>query len=428
MTAGYDLVVRDGYLYGEDAVADIAVSDGQIVAIESSIGGAGEEEIDADGDLVGPGFVDGHVHLDKALSAAGGRFPKLNDGGSDFSSSGGGFGAEYQREATKEEIERNAIEVGRRAVANGTLHMRTHVNVGEEVGTKLVEAILSAREELDGLLDLQVVPLPGEGVHGPAEELLRESLDMGADVVGGTDPATRSRDTDATIETWFEVARDHDAEVDPHIQHPGTLGVHVLNRLAEKTEKYEYGGRVTASHSYCLAEMHGREYNADAPGFTPAELKAFREGGHDVALPRYADVGMKFVTCHPSSRPGMPLHELSELDVPVGWGSDNIQDWVIRHAQPDALRGALVNAFKLDYNLYTYATNQGLDLLWRLCTSGGAEVLGIDGYGIEEGAPADLVVFDEPSPQWAIIDQATRRYVIKGGDVVARDGEVVADA
>lgn len=47
-----------------------------------------------------------------------------------------------------------------------------------------------------------------------------------------------------------------------------------------------------------------------------------------------------------------------------------------------------------------------------------------DGYGIVEGSPADLVVLDEPSPEWAIIRQASRRAVIKDGTVVARDGEI----
>lgn len=44
--------------------------------------------------------------------------------------------------------------------------------------------------------------------------------------------------------------------------------------------------------------------------------------------------------------------------------------------------------------------------------------------GLAESEPADLVVLDEPSPEWAITRQANRRAVIKDGTVVARDGEI----
>jgi cytosine/adenosine deaminase-related metal-dependent hydrolase len=309
--------------------------------------------------------------------------------------------------------------------------MRTHVNIGEEIGgTRLLEAILDVRDQLEGTLDLQIVLMPLGGIlrSERAEELVREGLEMGADVIGGADPATRNQDIEQSLETWFDLAKEYDVELDPHIQHPSTLGVHVLNRLAEKTSQAGMGGRVTASHSYCLAEMAGLEHDSETPGLTPAELKTFGEGELETLLPRFKAAGMKFVTCHPSTRPGMPLAEFADLDIPVGWGTDNVSDWIVRHAQPDALQGALVNAFKLDYNLYSFASNKGLDILWQLCTDGGARVLSIeDEYGISEGNPADLVVHDEPSPQWAIINQATRKAVIKDGNLVAIEGELIED-
>lgn len=423
-------VIRDAYVYDRDAVVDLSLRDGRIDQIAPSIDERGDREIDADGNLVAPGFVDSHLHMDKAYTAAGERFPKYNETGTDFSAATS-LGAEYQNTVSPETLRDNAIRLGLQAAANGTLHIRAHVNVGSDIGgTSVIEQMLSAREALRDIVEIQFAPMVTTGVlNDPdGEELLHRSLELGADVVGGADPATRNLDTGATLDTWFDIATEHDAEIDPHIQHPSTLGVHVLHRLAEKTEQCHYGGKVTASHSYCLAEMSGLERHLDRPGLTPAELKGLPDGQLDKAVDRFADAGMKFVTCHPSTRPGMPLFEFDQADVPVGWGSDNISDWIIRHAQPDALQGALVNAFKLDYNLYSFASNPALDLLWRMSTENGAAVLGIeDRYGLEEGNPADIVVFDEPSPHWAIIRQATRRYVFKAGQLVAEDGEIVPE-
>lgn len=62
-----DLVIRNGLLVdgsGSAArVADVAVSDGLVVAVGSEVG-RGEREIEADGLLVTPGFVDPHTHYD----------------------------------------------------------------------------------------------------------------------------------------------------------------------------------------------------------------------------------------------------------------------------------------------------------------------------------------------------------------------------
>ncbi len=62
-----DLVVRDGLVVdgtGADGIhADVAVADGRIVAVGTDVG-RGRREIDADGRLVTPGFVDVHTHYD----------------------------------------------------------------------------------------------------------------------------------------------------------------------------------------------------------------------------------------------------------------------------------------------------------------------------------------------------------------------------
>ena len=63
----YDLVVRGGTVIdgsGSAGIrADVGVRDGRIVEV-GRIGGRGREEVDAEGHVVSPGFVDGHTHMD----------------------------------------------------------------------------------------------------------------------------------------------------------------------------------------------------------------------------------------------------------------------------------------------------------------------------------------------------------------------------
>jgi N-acyl-D-aspartate/D-glutamate deacylase len=66
----YDLVVRDGLIAdgrgGEPVAGDVAIDGDRVAAVGVGLG-PGRRELDADGRLVTPGFVDIHTHLDAQL-------------------------------------------------------------------------------------------------------------------------------------------------------------------------------------------------------------------------------------------------------------------------------------------------------------------------------------------------------------------------
>ena len=68
----YDLVIRKGKVVdgtGSPAFfADVAVQDGKIAAVGAGLGGRGRREMDAQGRLVTPGWVDVHTHFDGQAS------------------------------------------------------------------------------------------------------------------------------------------------------------------------------------------------------------------------------------------------------------------------------------------------------------------------------------------------------------------------
>ena len=66
----HDIVIRGGQLVdgtgAEPVAGDLAIDDGRITAV-GAVDGAGRQEIDAEGHLVTPGFVDIHTHLDAQI-------------------------------------------------------------------------------------------------------------------------------------------------------------------------------------------------------------------------------------------------------------------------------------------------------------------------------------------------------------------------
>ena len=70
--ADVDLVVRGGTVVdgtgAPSRTADVAISGERIVAVEEEFDGSGHRELDAEGRLVTPGFVDIHTHLDAQLA------------------------------------------------------------------------------------------------------------------------------------------------------------------------------------------------------------------------------------------------------------------------------------------------------------------------------------------------------------------------
>src|SRR5689334_6841977 len=69
--ASYDLVIRNGQVADGTGkklfAADVAVKAGRIVAVEPPGALKGDNEIDAAGKVVAPGFIDVHTHDDTAL-------------------------------------------------------------------------------------------------------------------------------------------------------------------------------------------------------------------------------------------------------------------------------------------------------------------------------------------------------------------------
>lgn len=405
----FDLVIRNGRTTGAEGTVDIGVLDGRIEVIQVTLDGAGEAEIDADGGYVSPSLVDCHVHMDKAFASEGAQTPRFNSDAFEYERIVG-VGQDYFETTDPAIIEENAVRHGLCAVANGTRYLRTHVTVDPAWGTETIQAVARARDRLADVLDIEIVAYSEQGVlDGDTASLLEACLDAGADLVGGMDPGSLDGDLEAALDVWFETAAAYETGIDAHIHEAGTLGIHTIRRMAARTLDYDMGGDVTVSHGFSLAA-------ADDAHLTTT-LEEMRQASLNV------------VTCHQSIRPNMPVDAILDAQIEVGHGTDNIRDFVFAHGRADVVQGVIRSALKLSgepsgRGYRGWETNDGVGLLWKLATSGGAEILGVDEYGIVEGHPANFVVFDKPSPEWVVLGEDPRRTVVADGEIVARDGTV----
>lgn len=421
MTGTYEIVIRDGYVQGRGERVDIAIDDETIVEVADTVAMNGANEIDADGNLVSPGFVDAHKHIDRALSATGERRPMANDEPNESPAYIGELFDSYYEETPRDVLEERVVQNIEMAVESGTTHIRSHIAVDHSIGTDLVDIVLDAYDETGDLVDLQLVPYATRGLD-ESESAVREAITTCQDTLGeenghlggsiglhgGSDSV---QNYDATLERWFSLASDLDVDLDVHVTSRGAAGYYALMRLTEYTREFDYEGRVTVVHAWALAHLPDWWLNP--------------------LLGALAELDINVITCYNSIRESMPVEDILESDVTLAHGTDNDQDFVYANGNADPLEAAMVMSYKLieDWHFddrYRWSeTNRALGLFWQMLTHEGAAVLDIESeYGIAEGSTADLVVFDEPSREWAIIRQADRRAVIKNGRVVAKDSEI----
>ena len=111
------------------------------------------------------------------------------------------------------------------------------------------------------------------------------------------------------------------------------------------------------------------------------------------------------------------LKQLMAAGVNCCYASDNIRDAWRPYGNADMMQEAMVAAHCMQY-----AFPDELETVWKMGTYNAAKNALVEGYGVEEGCNADLVVLDAPSADLALIGQVKRLYVVKGGKVVAKDG------
>ena len=118
-----------------------------------------------------------HAHLDKALS-----WDLINPPSGDLVRAIESWRA-FTAEMTVESIVERARTQALTMLRNGTTAIRSHVDIldGDDP-LRGARALIEVRDQLDGLVDLEIVALPGPDTPS---EAIEAALDLGLDLVGG---------------------------------------------------------------------------------------------------------------------------------------------------------------------------------------------------------------------------------------------------
>jgi cytosine deaminase len=402
----YDLLIRHAQLHRRQGLVDIAIQNGQFAAISDDLShDSATHELDVAGRLVTAPFIDAHVHLDAVLTVG---QPRYNTSGTLLE--GIQIWSERKPNLTHEDVKRRALEEIRWQVGQGTLHIRSHVDVCDPALTAL-RALLEVREEVRDICDLQLVAFPQDGIFSfpNGRELMRKAIELGCDVVGGIPHYEWTRDMGVEdVHYAFALAKEFNRDIDCHCDETDDPLSRFTEVMAADTLEQGWQGRVTASH--CTA-MHSYD---NAYAFKLMRLLA-RAQVSVIANPFDNVVLQGRFDTYPKRRGITRVKELLASGVNVALGHDSIMDPWFPLGRGDMLAAAQLALFLCHMSGY-----EEINDVLNLITINAAKALRIeDRYGIEEGKPADLLVLDAPSAFEALRLIPARLHVFKGGREIA---------
>ena len=400
-----DLIIRNARLVDETETVDLGCLDGRITERQGRLDTPARDEIDAAGFLVSPPFVDSHFHMDSTLTYGA---PRYNESGTLYE--GISLWGEIKPDLTVEDVERRALLLCRWAVARGSLAIRSHVDIGDPALTA-VHALLEVRKKVSPWLDLQLVAFPQDGYFRDpnAVGLLEQALDLGVDVVGGIPHFERTYDEGRrSVEALCRIAADRGLMVDMHCDESDDPNSHHIETLISMTAQLGMQGRVTGSH---LTSMHSMDNS-----LADKLLGLMQENEvNAIACPLINITLQGRKDTYPKRRGLTRIKEMMQRGINYAVAHDCVMDPWYAGGSHDMLEVAHMG---LHAGQMT-GVHETADM-FNAVTVNPARTLQLEGYGLDVGCNADLVVLQAKDPAEAIRLRANRLFVIRRGEVISK--------
>jgi len=406
-----DLLIRNATLPDGRRGIDIAVKQGRIAEVAPSLQVNAAREIDAEGDLVTPPFVDAHFHMDATLSYG---LPRVNQSGTLLE--GISLWGELKPQLTQEALVERALQYCDWAVARGLLAIRSHVDVCDD-RLLAVEALLDVKRRVAPYLDLQLVAFPQDGVLRSPSALanLKRAIAMGVDVVGGIPHFERTMaDGAESVRILCEFAADQGLRVDMHCDESDDPLSRHIETLAYHTQRLGLQGRVAGSHLTSMHSMDNYYVSKLLPLMKEAGVAAIANPLINITLQGRHDT-------YPKRRGMTRVPEMLAHGIDVAFGHDCVMDpWYSLGS------GDMLEVAHMGLHVAQMTGQDAMRACFRAVTETPAKILGLEGYGLQPGCHADLVLLDAGDPVEAIRLRAARRLVLRRGQVVAESPRAVA--
>lgn len=366
-----------------------------------------DQEIDLDGNLVIPPYVDSHLHLDYYMV---GKTDKVkNESGTLFEAID--IWNDFKKETTKEEMKKRIRQAVEDCASYGTQYIRAQTDCTDPNLTG-IKAALEVMEELKDKITIQVVAFPQNGMYSYKEngktgrDLVEEALKLGCQVVGGIPHNEWSRKLgEKSIKEIVELSLKYDKLIDLHCDETDDSMARFLEVLNAEAMMNGIGEKTTASHT-CSFGSADDSYAFRMMGLLrksklnfvslPTE-NAFLQGGQD---------------SYPKRRGLTRVREFVDNGINVCFGQDSIVDlWY------PAGNGNLMNILDNGIHLAQLMRKDDFEKNLDLVTYNGARAMNLQyQYGLEEGKPANFIVLDAENEFEAIRNRVECLSSVRGGE------------
>ncbi|UOQ83366.1 amidohydrolase family protein [Gracilibacillus salinarum] len=391
----YSITIRDGvYQQVKEQTGYVKCEGLSFQELENNFSQA--MDVDLEGRIVLPSFVDIHTHLDKAYSLK--EVP--NKSGTLLEAI-----ENYHQKAhtfTPEMIKRRVYRQALESLSYGTTHIRTHVNFEMNISPKLaldkLAAVIEVKEALRDLLTIQIVPMLSDVASYTKEQyaVIQQAMELGIDGIGGA-PHLRAN-PEENIDALIRLAVENEKFLDLHVDENDDPAVCTIETLIEKTIAYDMQGQVTAGHLCSLAAMNHEKAARLIEGMAEASIHAVTLPGANMYLQGRFDQGV--------IRRGVTrIKELINGGVTIATASDNVHDPFHPFGRGDLVQIGLLTAYAGHL-----ASEAELLHLLRMMTTIPGSIFGLE-HEIKEGAVADLVVIDSVDMYDLFASMAPTRYL-----------------
>jgi cytosine deaminase len=400
-----DLIIRNANLPDGRSGMDIGVLDGRIVALEPALPLQARSEIKANGNLVSPPFVDAHFHMDATLSYG---LPRVNQSGTLLE--GIAVWGELKPTLTQDAIVERALQYCDWAVARGLLAIRSHVDICDD-RLLAVEALLHVKQQVAPYLDLQLVAFPQDGLLRSASAFanLKRAIAMGVDVVGGIPHFERTMaDGAESVRLLCEFAADQGLQVDMHCDESDDPMSRHIETLAYHSQRLGLQGRVAGSHLTSMHSMDNYYVSKLLPLIREAGVAAIANPLINITLQGRHDT-------YPKRRGMTRVPELMAAGIDVAFGQDCAMDpWYSLGS------GDMLEVAHMGLHVAQMTGQTAMQACFNAVTEAPAKILGLQGYGLQVGCHADLLILDASSTVEALRLRAARLCVIRRGQVLSQ--------
>ena len=363
------MLIKNAKLRDREELVNILIDGGKIVDIGVGLTAEAETVIDAEGNLTTASYIDPHIHLDKVNVLD--VLPKNQSGTLKEAIE---MLWDKKRNYVNEDILARGGDVVEREIKNGVLNIRTHIDVDTITGLKATEGVLALKDKYKGVVDMQTVAFPQEGIMKDpgADKLMWQAMEMGCDVVGGM-PANENcpDDSRAHVKLCFDIAEKYDADIDMHVDESDDPFYHYAAYVIEKVKK---AGINVITNPVTNLMLQGR-----------LDKQPIRRG-----ITR--------------------VKELLAAGVTMSFGQDCVNDTFYPYGAGDMLQVALITGHAAQLSL-----PDEIEKTFDMITDDAAKILRLKDFGCN----ADIVITACRDARDAIRLTPERRYVIKRGRVVA---------